>query len=91
MKRKEQFQCNQCDELTRLDIKTKRLTGDIRHSYAQCEKCGYKSTVYYTNKRVRKLMSKQATETNVARKEALKGKLQREIDMLKVKFETEVI
>lgn len=87
MKHKEQFTCNSCNEHTRLDIHTDKMFGEFEHVYAKCEHCDYKSTVYYTNKRVRKLMSKQATETNVARKEALKGKLQRDIDMLKVKFE----
>lgn len=87
MKRKEQFICNSCNEHTRLDIHNSKMFSEFEHVYAKCEHCGYKSTVYYANKRVRKLMSKQATETNVARKEALKDKLQREIDMLKVKFE----
>lgn len=84
MKHKERFICNSCNKHTILDIHTNKMFDEFEHVYAKCEHCGYKSTVYYTNKRVRKLMSKQATETNVARKEALKSKLQREIDMLKV-------
>ena len=87
MKHKEKFLCNQCEQHTKLDIKSKKAINDVKHVYAECEHCGYKSTVYYTNSKVRKLMSKQATETNVARKEALKSKLQREIDMLKIKFD----
>lgn len=87
MKHKERFICNSCNKHTRLDIHTSKMFGEFEHVYAKCEHCGYKSTVYYTNKRVRKLISKQSTETNVNKKEALKGKLQREIDMLKVKFE----
>lgn len=87
MKHKERFICNSCNEHTRLDIKTKKMFGEFEHVYAQCEHCGYKSTVYYTNKHVRKLMSKQKVERDLRRKQALEDKLKREVDMLKIKFE----
>lgn len=86
MKHKEKFICNHCGEHTKLDIKTKRIVSDVRHTFAECENCGYKSTVYYTNKKVRKLMSKQQKETDLNKMNILIDKTQKEMDILKEKY-----
>lgn len=86
MKHKEQFICNSCNEHTRLDIKSKKVINDVKHVYAECEHCGYKSTVYYTNSKVRKLMTKQQKETDKSKKNILTEKIQKEVDILKEKY-----
>lgn len=83
MKRKEKFLCNECNELTRLDIKTRRVRNDIKHSYAECENCGYKSTVYYTNKHIMTLMNRQKKEKDIAKKNILSQKINEEMEELK--------
>lgn len=59
MNRNKKYKCNSCGGQTRFITKTDCLYGGIEHTYAECEHCGYKATVYYTNAQIRKLMSKQ--------------------------------
>lgn len=86
MKHKEKFLCNQCEQHTKLDIKSKKVINDVKHVYAECEHCGYKSTVYYTNSKVRKLMAKQQKETDQSKKNILTEKIQKEVEILKEKY-----
>lgn len=86
MKHKEKFLCNKCYQHTKLDIESKNVISDVKHVYAECERCGYKSTVYYTNSKVRKLMTKQRKETDQSKKNILTEKIQKEVDILKEKY-----
>lgn len=53
------FKCGLCEKLTPLIRKTDRLPGDINYEYAECVKCKGKTTILYTNKKIRGLLAKQ--------------------------------
>lgn len=55
----QKFQCNECSGLTELIVNTDKLPNSIERSYAECEQCGYKSTIQYTDKNIRSLLAKQ--------------------------------
>lgn len=87
IRKDENIQCNECHEIIPYLVKKKKLYGEFEHIYAECESCGYKKTVYYTNKKLRKLLTKQANEKNYDKKLILKDKIEQEIELLNIKFE----
>ena len=82
-----QYRCNSCNEATPLIIKTDKLYGEFRHSYGECQKCGYKSTVYYTNKKIRSMLSKQKQMPGGDKKVKFTEKLDKEVALLRERFE----
>lgn len=86
VKKRQKVTCNACNKLTPYVIKKKKLYGEYEHLFAECEHCQHKETVYYTNKKLRKLLTKQGKETNQSKKELLKDKIEKEMAVLKDKF-----
>jgi len=57
--RKQVFRCNACNKNTPLVYKTDVIRDDIEHTYAECQQCGAKVTVYYTDTNIRGMLEKQ--------------------------------
>lgn len=87
IKKKQTVQCNHCNKVVPYIVKKAKMFGEYERLYAECNACSYQKTVYYTNKRLRKLLSKQDKETNHAKKLLLKDKIEKEMAMLKARFE----
>ena len=83
----QKFQCNKCEGLTDLIIKTDKLEDDIQHSYAECEQCGYKSTIQYTDKRIRSLLAKQRAIKPGKYKVKLAKQISDAVDALRLELE----
>lgn len=87
IKKKQQVTCNSCSKLTPYIVKKKKLYGEFERIYAECQNCDYQKTVYYTNKKLRKLLTKQERETVISKKQLLTEKINSETELLKVKLE----
>lgn len=88
-KKKQQVQCNNCEELTPYVVKKKKLYGEFERIYAECQNCKYQKTIYHTDKKLRTLLKKQEKETFQPRKEILREKIESEMELLSEKFEGE--
>lgn len=86
IKKKQQVQCNKCGKMTPYVIKKKKLYGEFERIYAECQNCEYQKTVYYTSKKLRKLLTKQEKETIISKKQLLTEKINSEMELLKNKF-----
>jgi len=51
--------CDQCGQLTSVDLKEKTHPNKIKENYFKCEHCFYHYTSYVTDARVRKLQRKR--------------------------------
>lgn len=78
----EQFECNACGEMTPLIKKTKRINASIRHEYAECKRCKYKSTFFYSDQSLRKLLKRQSLTRDPIKKVELGKEIQDKIDEL---------
>lgn len=87
IKKKQTVTCNKCGKLTPYIVKKEKLHGEYERIFAECDKCEHKETIYFTNRRLRKLLTKQSKETNQAKKLLLKDKIEKEMAMLKARFE----
>lgn len=87
IKKKQQVTCNSCDKLTPYVVKKQKLFGEFERIYAECQNCDYQKTVYYTSKKLRKLLTKQQKETDISKKQLLTEKINSEMELLKNKFE----
>lgn len=78
----QQFECNACGELTPLIRKTKRINASIRHEYAECKRCKYKSTFFYSDQSLRKLLNRQSLTIDPIEKAELGKEIQEKMDEL---------
>ena len=76
------FECNACGKLTPLKRKTKRINASIRHEYAECIHCKYKSTFFYSDQTLRKMLKRQTTLKDSAEKYELGLEIQKKMDEL---------
>lgn len=87
IKKKQQVTCNKCNQFTPYIVKKKKLLGEFERNYAECEKCGYTKTVFYTNRKLRVLLRRQEKEQFQPRKIILKEKIESEMKKLFDRFE----
>lgn len=83
----QEFICGKCGKTTPLNIKTDKLKDDVQRVYAKCNSCGGKTTVYYTDKHIRKLMRLQKVAHAGADKANRAQQIIAEQNALKAKFE----
>jgi len=55
--------CDKCGEVTPVTYKTDEIHDNIEHVYAECQECGAKITVFYTNAEIRGLLMQQEALT----------------------------
>lgn len=85
---KEKYVCNKCGKHTPLVQKFDNLPNGVEHHYAECQSCGYRSTIFYTNPEIKVLMYQQKnTDFGTKKKERLTKKIQTLMDDLKNEFE----
>lgn len=87
IKKERKVLCNSCNNQTPYIVKKRKLFGEFEHTYAECDNCKYKKTIYYTNKKLRSLFKKQSKETDVNKKKLLTEKIEKETEALIRKFE----
>ena len=58
MKTQTKALCSACGKETIVKRKTDRKDG-IEHTYFKCQKCGHKSTVCYTDEKIRRALKEQ--------------------------------
>lgn len=78
----QKFECNACGELTPLKRKTKRINVSIRHEYAECVNCKYKSTFFYSDQSLRKMLKRQTLLKESIEKYELGLEIQKKMDEL---------
>jgi hypothetical protein len=81
MKKNEVFCCKACGGTTPLTYKTDAIQEDIEHTYAECQQCGEKVTVYYTDTNIRNMLDRQRrlTKRGMIRKQR---ELARELEIV---------
>ncbi|MGK0551059.1 hypothetical protein ACSFB8_04435 [Enterococcus faecalis] len=77
------FECGLCGKRTHFVCKSEIIKDDIKHDYAECEKCGGKATIMYTNHHIRSLLAKQQITKPGKHKAALAEEIQDKMDLLK--------
>jgi DNA-directed RNA polymerase subunit RPC12/RpoP len=77
------FKCVLCGKPTRFVRKSEKVRDDVVHDFAECEKCGGKVTIMYTNRHIRGLLVKQQNTKPGKRKVALAEEIQSKMDLLK--------
>lgn len=77
------FKCGLCGKPTRFVRKSEKVRDDIVRDFAECEKCGGKVTIMYTNRHIRGLFVKQQNTKPGKRKVALAEEIQSKMDLLK--------
>lgn len=77
------FECGLCGKLTHFVRKSEKIRDDIVHDFAECEKCGGKATIMYTDHHIRSLLVKQKNTRPGKRKVALAKEIQNKMDLLK--------
>lgn len=82
------FYCSSCLKKTPLVQKSETLYGDIEHEYNECQKCGHKSTLSYSDQSIRalRLKIKMLPFGSKKKKELLK-KLSKDTEQLRKKVE----
>lgn len=84
------FLCNQCGNQTPLVRKFDNLPDNVEHHYAECQSCGYRSTIFYTNPEIKALMYEQKkTPFFTKKKERLTNEIKKLVDELREKVESE--
>lgn len=84
------FVCNKCGNYTPLVQKSDRLPDNVEHHYAECQSCGYRSTFFYTNPKIKALLNKQKnTPFLTKKKERLTKEIKKYMDELRHKIESE--
>lgn len=78
----QQFECNACGGMTPLIKKTKRINATIRHEYAECVHCKYKSTFFYSDQSLRKMLKRQTLLRESIEKYELGLEIQEKMDEL---------
>jgi hypothetical protein len=81
------FECSLCGKLTPLIRKTDRLGNGIRHEYAECKQCRGKTTIMYTNGKIRGMLAKQRHTPPGNMKKKLAERINLEIAILKAEME----
>lgn len=85
---KQLYVCNKCGKHTPLVQKFDILPNSVEHHYAECQSCGYRSTIFYTNPEIKALMYQQKnTKFFTKKKERLTKKIQKLMDDLKNKID----
>lgn len=85
---KQLYVCNKCGKHTPLVQQFNNLSNGIEHHYAECQSCGYRSTIFYTNPEIKALMYQQKnTAFFTKKKEQLTKKIQTLMDDLKNEIE----
>lgn len=84
---KQLFECGLCGGLTPLIRKTKSLNDGIKHEYAECVKCKGKTTIMYTNSKIRVMLAKQRVTPAGNLKVALSDRITKEIAILAKEME----
>jgi len=77
------FKCGLCGKPTHFVRKSETIKDDVKHDFAECEKCGGKATIMYTNRHIRGLLVKQQNTKPGKRKVALAKEIQSKMDILK--------
>lgn len=80
---KQLFECGLCGGFTPLVRKTRSLSGGIKHEYAECVECKGKTTIMYTNSKIRGMLAKQrVTPSGSLLKVVLSDRINKEIAAL---------
>ena len=80
------FECGLCGELTPLIRKTDKLSNGVRHEYAECKQCHGKTTIMYTNSKIRGMLAKQRNTKPGNMKKRLAERINTEIAILKAEM-----
>ncbi|MFD1899234.1 hypothetical protein [Enterococcus termitis] len=78
--------CGKCGEYTPVVYRTKYLGSGIQHTYAVCQSCGDKVTVYYTDKELRQLLKRQEKTPYGPKKVALAETINNKMNELKERY-----
>ena len=79
--------CPHCGKHSFLHEKDEYLNKGIKHHYYECEYCLEKTTIYYSDNRLRKLIKKQSKETNQFIKSAREKDILERMAELRTKYE----
>lgn len=85
---KEKYVCNKCGKHTPFVQEVENLPNDVERHYAECQSCGYQSTIFYIDFEIKSLMYQQKnTAFGTKKKERLTKQIQHLMDDLKRKME----
>lgn len=70
--------CPKCNSNSTFTRKSEALPNDITHTFYECNSCGYKATIMYTNPEVEKLLKRQ--RSYFLKNDKQSEKLAKEID-----------
>lgn len=83
------FVCNKCGDYTPLVRKFDKLPDNVEHHYAECQSCGYRSTICYLSPEIKVLMYEQKnTAFFTKKKERLTNEIKKLMDELRTKVES---
>ncbi|MGM0239874.1 hypothetical protein [Enterococcus sp. AZ103] len=85
------FKCDKCFKLTPLIQKTENLSKGIQRNFFECKNCKAKTTVYFSDKRLRRMIKKQQTLNVQERKAVLQSEIEQRMNELKTIYETSPI
>ena len=84
---KQLFEFGLCGKVTPLIRKTDRLKNGVRHEYAECNQCHGKTTIMYTDSKIRGMLAKQRHTKPGNMKKKLAERINAEIAILKAEME----
>lgn len=82
--------CESCKGKTQLIQKNEEITGEIQRHFFECERCGYKVTVYYSDNSLRTAIKRQQRTTNQVTKNSMQQVIERRMSELREQYEPNV-
>ena len=79
--------CPKCDKYTFFNHINEPCHRGVERNTFECDQCGHRETMYYTDNRLRKLIKKQANETNTDIKKVREQDILKRMAELKEEFE----
>lgn len=82
--------CESCGRKTHLIQKFEEISEGIQRHFFECERCGYKVTIYYSDNSLRTAIKKQQTTKNQVTKNSMQKVIERRMSELREQYEPNV-
>lgn len=81
------YNCESCGGKTHLVQTIEEVSEDIQRHFFECERCGYKVTIYFSDESLRKMIKKQQKTTNQVTKDSMQKVIEKRMSELREQYE----
>ncbi|MEI5991435.1 hypothetical protein A5881_002970 [Enterococcus termitis] len=81
------YNCESCGGKTHLVQKFEKISEDIQRHFFECERCGYKVTIYFSDESLRKKIKKQQKIKDQVTKNSMQKIIEKRMSELRERYE----